>query len=162
VKPGDEVTVKVLRVDDDGQKIALGLKQLTADPWARAGDTYAVGQVRTGRVTRIAEFGAFVELEPGIEALAHASSFDAATLDRSQRSNRWSSAVSTGMTAAFEILTVDLDKKRIGVALVPEGSARAREAASSEAAADAGAADTGESFGLLADRLRRALEPREK
>ena len=52
VKPGEEVTVKVLRVDDDTQRIALGLKQLTADPWSTVGDRYEVGQVRTGRVTR--------------------------------------------------------------------------------------------------------------
>ena len=67
VKPGEEITVKVLRVDDDKQKISLGLKQLTADPWSRVHATYEVGQVRTGRVTRLAEFGAFVELEPGVE-----------------------------------------------------------------------------------------------
>ena len=65
VAPGDEITVKVLRVDDGTQKISLGLKQLLDDPWTTAATTYEVGQVRTGRVTRVAEFGAFVELEPG-------------------------------------------------------------------------------------------------
>jgi small subunit ribosomal protein S1 len=120
VTAGEEITVKVLRVDDDRQKISLGLKQLTADPWSRAHETYEIGQVRTGRVTRIAEFGAFVELEPGIEALAHASTFAP-----TGRSERWSSLVAPEMTGAFEILSIDLEKKRIGVALVPEGSARA-------------------------------------
>src|SRR6185436_12293461 len=75
VKPGDEITVKVLRVDDDKQKISLGLKQLTADPWSSVAERHQIGQVCTGRVTRLAEFGAFVELEPGVEALAHASTF---------------------------------------------------------------------------------------
>jgi small subunit ribosomal protein S1 len=120
VRPGEEITVKILRVDDDKQKISLGLKQLTDDPWSRVAATYEVGQVRTGRVTRIAEFGAFVELEPGIEGLAHASTF--APTGRSQG---WSASVATNTTAAFEILSIDLDKKRIGVALLPEGSARA-------------------------------------
>ena len=120
VKAGEEITVKVLRVDDDKQKISLGLKQLTADPWSRAHETYEIGQVRTGRVTRIAEFGAFVELEPGVEALAHASTFAP-----TGRSEGWSSLVAPEMTGAFEILSIDLEKKRIGVALVPEGSARA-------------------------------------
>jgi small subunit ribosomal protein S1 len=120
VQPGDEITVKVLRVDDDKQKISLGLKQLSADPWLRVPETYEIGQVRTGRVTRLAEFGAFVELEPGIEGLAHASTF--APTGRSQG---WSTLVAAGMTGAFEILSIDLEKKRIGVALVPEGSARA-------------------------------------
>ncbi len=120
VKPGEELTVKVLRVDDDKQKISLGLKQLTDDPWSTVEATYEIGQVCSGRVTRIAEFGAFVELEPGVEALAHASTF--APTGRSQG---WSASVAQGMTAPFEILSIDVDKKRIGVALVPEGSARA-------------------------------------
>jgi small subunit ribosomal protein S1 len=101
------------------QKIALGLKQLTDDPWSRVHDTYETGQVCTGRVTRIAEFGAFVELAPGVEALAHASTFAP-----TGRSESWHRSVAPGMTAAFEILSIDLEKKRIGVALVPEGSAR--------------------------------------
>jgi small subunit ribosomal protein S1 len=119
VKPGDELTVKILRVDDDKQKISLGLKQLTADPWERAADTYVAGQVRDGRVTRIAEFGAFVELEPGIEALAHASTFPP-----TGRSESWSALVPPGTVHAFEIVSVDPAKKRIGVALVPDHSAR--------------------------------------
>ena len=120
VKAGDEITVKVLRVDEDKQKISLGLKQLSEDPWSRVHETYAIGQVRSGRVTRIAEFGAFVELEPGVEALAHASTF--APTGRAQG---WSSEVATGMPATVEILSIDFEKKRIGVALLPEGSARA-------------------------------------
>src|SRR5207253_4396779 len=67
VKPGQEITVKVLRVDDDKQKISLGLKQLSADPWSSVQERYEIGQVHNGRVTRIADFGAFVELDPGIE-----------------------------------------------------------------------------------------------
>ena len=75
VAVGDQITVKVLRVDDATGKISLGLKQLQDDPWATVPARYEVGQVRSGRVTRVAEFGAFVELRPGIEALAHAPSF---------------------------------------------------------------------------------------
>jgi small subunit ribosomal protein S1 len=120
VKPGDEVTVKVLRVDEEKQKISLGLKQLSADPWSQAGETYAAGQRRPGRITRVAEFGAFVELEPGIEALAHSSTFPPTG------SGGWSSQVSPGMTGTFEILSLDLEQKRIGVALVSEGSATAQ------------------------------------
>src|SRR5262245_21567361 len=100
VKPGDEITVKVLRVDEDKQKISLGLNQLTADPWANVGATYEIGQVRTGRVTRVAEFGAFVELEPGVEGLAHASTFAPA-----KGSQAWAREAPVGMTAAFEILS---------------------------------------------------------
>ena len=148
-KPGDEITVKVLRVDDDGQRISLGLKQLTVDPWSNVPDTYEVGQVRTGRVTRVAEFGAFVELEPGVEGLAHVSTFAP-----TGRSEGWSRSVAAGMTGAFEILSIDLEKKRIGVALVPEDSAGAGEARLLPATIVPGARLTGkverhEPFGVL-------------
>ena len=119
VKAGDEITVKVLRVDEGTQKIALGLKQLTADPWSTVQDTYEVGQRHSGRVTRLTEFGAFVELEPGVEALAHVSTF--APTGQSQT---WQRSVPAGTTAEFEILSIDPDKKRIGVALVGDGSPR--------------------------------------
>ena len=184
VTPGEEITVKILRIDDDGQKISLGLKQLSADPWQNVGATYEVGQVRAGRVTRIAEFGAFVELEPGVEGLAHASTFAP-----TGRANGWTKAVSVGMMADFEVLSVDLDKKRIGVALVPEGSARAADPAPEATSAPAAkpiarperqtgpaaqeredvreyaarkAEAAGEGFGSLADKLRGALKPQGK
>lgn len=118
VSPGEELTVKVLRVEDG--KIALGLKQLTADPWSTVAEQYEVGQVHTGRVTRLAEFGAFVELAPGIEGLAHASTFAP-----TGKAGGWAKSVTIGMSAAFEVLSVDPEKKRIGVALVDEGSPRA-------------------------------------
>ena len=88
VAVGDQINVKVLRVDEASQKISLGLKQLQDDPWSTSASAYAVGQVRTGRVTRVADFGAFVELEPGIEALAHASTFPP-----TGRRNGWTAAV---------------------------------------------------------------------
>ena len=113
VTPGQDVTVRVLRVDEDTQKIALSLKQLAADPWSDVPERYEVGQLRPGRVTRLAEFGAFVELEPGVEALAHASTFAP-----TGRPHEWSRSVAVGTTAVFEILSIDLDKKRIGVALM--------------------------------------------
>ena len=93
------------------------MKQLTADPWSKVPDTYQVGQVRVGRVTRVAEFGAFVELEPGVEALAHQSTFAP-----TGRTGGWTSSVTPGTTGAFEILNIDLEKKRIGVALVLKGA----------------------------------------
>jgi small subunit ribosomal protein S1 len=165
VRPGDEITVKVLRVDEDTQKIALGLKQLTADPWSKAQAAYEVGQVRTGRVTRVTEFGAFVELEPGVEALAHASTFPPAA-------KGWSRSVAVGMTAVFEILSIDLEKKRIGVALVEEGSARAaaakepavpdeREAGEVRVYTERADVAPAEGFGSLADKLRGALKSKE-
>jgi small subunit ribosomal protein S1 len=149
VKPGDEITVKVLRVDDDQQKISLGLKQLTADPWSTIGERYAIGDVRDGRVTRIADFGAFVELEPGVEALAHSSTFPP-----SGRPNEWTALVPPGTTHAFEIVSIDAEKKRIGIVLLPEGSSRAGAQAPAERDIVAGARLTGkvqrhEPFGVF-------------
>jgi len=149
VTPGEEITVKVLRVDDDTQKIALGLKQLSADPWSTVQASYEVGQVRAGRVTRVAEFGAFVELEPGVEGLAHASTFAPTA-----HSKGWSRSVVVGMTGVFEILSVDLEKKRIGVALVEDDSTRAATAAPPRSEIVPGARLTGkvaghEKFGVL-------------
>jgi small subunit ribosomal protein S1 len=120
VRAGDELTVKVLRIDEATQQIALGLKQLSADPWTKVQSTYEVGQVLSGRVTRVADFGAFVELEPGVEALAHMSTFAP-----TGRSGGWSKSITAGMSGTFEILSIDLEKKRIGVAMVEEGSAKA-------------------------------------
>jgi small subunit ribosomal protein S1 len=117
VKPGEAITVKILGVDEEKQKISLGLKQLSADPWSKAGDSYKVGQQRAGRITRVTGFGAFVELEPGIEGLAHASTF------APTGSGDWSSQVTPEMTGTFEILSMDLEQKRIGVALVAETQA---------------------------------------
>ncbi len=130
VKAGEEITVKVLRVDDVTQQIALGLKQLSGDPWEAIQDTYAIGQVCEGRVTRVTDFGAFVELEPGVEALAHMSTFAP-----TGRQGGWSKSVSAGMTGAFEVLSIDTEKKRIGVALVEEGSAKGGDAGAPSVAA---------------------------
>ncbi len=161
VSPGEEITVKILRVEDDGQKLALGLKQLTDDPWSTIKDRYEVGRIHQGRVTRLAEFGAFVELEAGVEALAHASTFPAA-------GNRkvWAKSVPVGMTGAFQIVSIDPEKKRMGVALVPEGAARAAGVASAPQDAAEPREHIDETpaggFGSLADKFRGALKPREK
>ena len=152
VAPGQDVTVRVLRVDEDTQKIALSLKQLADDPWSDVPARYEVGQIRTGRVTRLAEFGAFIELEPGVEALAHASTFAP-----TGRQDGWSQSVAVGTTAAFEILSIDLERKRIGVALVEGLSDPDGETASGQPEAE-----SAQGFGSLADKLRGALEPRRK
>ncbi len=148
VAPGDQITVKVLRVDAT-EKISLGLKQLQDDPWSTVPARYEVGQVHHGRVTRVAEFGAFVELEPGIEGLAHASTFPATA-----RPSDWAKSVAVGMTGAFEILSIDQAQKRIGIALVEEGSARAADDATRSEASPSS------SLGSLADSLQNALKRR--
>ena len=149
VAAGDQITVQVLRVDEGTGKISLGLKQLQDDPWSTVGTTYQVGQVRSGRVARLAEFGAFVELQPGVEGLAHASTFPP-----TGRPGDWATSVPVGTTAAFEILSVDLAQKRIGLALVAEGSSRAQADTASRDALAPGTIVTGkverhERFGVF-------------
>src|ERR1700758_931828 len=73
VAVGQQLQVKILKIDPETKKISLGLKQLQPEPWETAPGRYQAGQRVTGRVTRVAEFGAFVELEPGVEGLIHIS-----------------------------------------------------------------------------------------
>src|SRR5579883_1287300 len=73
VKPGDELEVKILRIDPATKKISLGLKQLQEDPWSVAARSFQVGDRVSGTVSRLADFGAFVELLPGVDGLIHVS-----------------------------------------------------------------------------------------
>ncbi|MCC7009691.1 MAG: S1 RNA-binding domain-containing protein [Acidobacteria bacterium] len=155
---GQEITAAVLRMDDATRQITLSLKPLLADPWSRVPGAYGVGQVREGRVTRIAEFGAFVELEPGIEGLAHASTFPLA----GRAGGGWSKSLDVGMTGAFEVLAIDLDRKRISLSPVDDASPRARAASTAhEEPTDAapGPDASPQPFGdSLAEKLRGALK----
>ena len=154
VKPGDEITVKVLRVDDEKQKIALGLKQLLDDPWSKVGATYAAGQVRAGRVTRVAAFGVLVELEPGIEGLVPASE---SGISRDADLKR---AFPSGTGVQVVILDVDADARRMRLSVNAVKEAHeAEEVREYNERADTVPA---QGFGSLADKLRGALRPGEK
>jgi small subunit ribosomal protein S1 len=151
VSPGDEITVKVLRVDEQQNRISLSIKELQEDPWTKAAERYAVGQVLEGRVTRLADFGAFVELEPGIEALAHVSTFPPTGTP-----DGWKASVPPGTGGAFEILSVDPEQRRIGVAMLEEGSVRAAEAHGSD---DGKAKDGGSAAAGGRSRARSEIVP---
>ena len=73
VKPNQEVDVKILSLDPERERIQLGYKQLQPHPWDAAVEKYPVGEIVTGKVVRITDFGAFVELEPGLDGLVHIS-----------------------------------------------------------------------------------------
>ena len=154
VKPGDEITVKVLRVDADTQKISLGLKQLTADPWSSVGETYEAGQVRTGRVTRVADFGAFVELEPGVEGLIPLSESGVGR--------------DAGIKKAFpvgkdiEVVVADVDATARRIRLSVTAVQKAHEADEVREYIERADVAPAEGFGSLADKLRGALKPRQK
>ncbi len=153
VKPGDEITVKVLRVDADKQKIALGLKQLMADPWLKVRETFAAGQLRPGRITRVAEFGAFVELEPGVEGLIPLSESGVA------RDGDVKKAFPIGNIIEVVVLDVDADARRIRLSVTEVQ--RAREADEVREYTERADTPPSESFGSLGDKLRDALKPRK-
>src|SRR5215510_10045096 len=152
VKTGDQLTVKVLRVDPEKQKISLGLKQLATDPWSRAGETYQPGQLRTGRVTRVAEFGPFVELEPGIEGLVPLSESGV------PREADVKKAFRVGSDLQVVVLDVDAPARRIRLSVTGVQSLReADEMRQYTERTDGGAP---EKLGSLADKLRDALNRR--
>jgi small subunit ribosomal protein S1 len=149
VKPGDNIAVKVLKVDADTQKISLGLKQLLGDPWTNAGETYQAGQLRSGRVTRVADFGVFVELEPGVEGLIPASETGIG------RDGDLKKAFPAGKDIQYVVTDVDAGARRIRLSVTDVQ--KVREAEEVREYGQRGVAKPAEGFGSMADKLRDAL-----
>jgi small subunit ribosomal protein S1 len=154
VKPGDEITVKVLRVDADKQKISLGLKQLAADPWLNVSDAYPAGQLRTGRVTRVAQFGAFVELEPGVEGLIPLSQTGLA------RDADLKDTFPVGRD--IEVVVTDVDTAARRIRLSVTAVQKMREASEVREYTERAEGASAERLGSLAEKLRDALKPRQR
>lgn len=112
VKSGDSVRVKILKVQRDSRKISLGLKQLSADPWTAAAEAYKPGDRVKGKVVRLADFGAFVELQPGVEGLIHVSE-----MSWSRKQKRPADIVSAGEMVETVVLSVNAAERRIGLGL---------------------------------------------
>jgi small subunit ribosomal protein S1 len=153
VAVGDEITVRVLRVDEATEKISLGLKQLQDDPWTTAAAKFPVGQVRTGRITRLADFGAFVELEPGFTGLLP---FAESGVDRGMDMRK---AFPIGSEVEVAILEVDPEARRIR--LSKKAVAEQREQAELRDYATRQDAEPSASMGSIADKLRDALGRRD-
>ena len=109
---GDTVRVQIIRINRDTQRISLGMKQLESDPWEGASAKYPVGAKLTGAVTNITEYGAFVELEPGIEGLVHVSE-----MSWTKKNVHPGKIVSTSQEVDVVVLEVDGDKRRISLGL---------------------------------------------
>jgi small subunit ribosomal protein S1 len=109
---GDTVKVQIIRINKDTQRISLGMKQLESDPWDGAGVKYPVGAKLSGRVTNITEYGAFVELEPGIEGLVHVSE-----MSWTKKNVHPGKIVSTSQEVDVMVLEVDAEKRRISLGL---------------------------------------------
>jgi small subunit ribosomal protein S1 len=112
VQLGDDLELKILNFDREGQKVSLGLKQLVADPWQDIETKYPVEQKFTGTVTNLADYGAFVELEEGVEGLVHISE-----MSWTRKLRHPSQMVHVGDEVEVIVLGVDPDKKRISLGM---------------------------------------------
>jgi small subunit ribosomal protein S1 len=112
VNVGDEIQVKVLKFDKDKQRVSLGFKQLTPDPWLDAAQRYPVSARVKGRVISVTDYGAFVELEQGIEGLVHVSE-----MTWSKRMKHPSKLVNVGDTIETEVLAVNPTERRISLGM---------------------------------------------
>src|ERR1700678_663717 len=117
-KPGDvltvgqELDVQILKVDPGKKRISLGLKQLQPDPWTTAADKYHVGDRVKGAVARVTDFGAFIELEPGLDGLIHLSE-----MSWSKKVRKPSEILKPGETVEVVVLAVSSGDKRISLGL---------------------------------------------
>ena len=142
---GHEVSVKVLDIDRDRQRISLGLKQTQEDPWERVVNTYNVGDVLEGKVTKVVSFGAFVEIMEGVEGLVHISELAQHHVENPRE------IVDPGDEVKVKILEIDDERRRLSLSLKRvEGQVLPR------ARAGAGRAGGDERAG----RRRRGARPR--
>ena len=112
IEIGQTVTVQIIRINEDTQRISLGMKQLESDPWDGVAAKYPVGMKLTGQVTNITEYGAFVEVEPGIEGLVHVSE-----MSWTKKNVHPGKIVSTSQEVEVMVLEVDSEKRRISLGL---------------------------------------------
>ena len=114
---GQEVSVKVLDIDRERQRISLGLKQTQTDPWQQVVDTYGEGDVIEGRVTKVVTFGAFVEILPGVEGLVHISELAQHHVESPRE------VVGQGDVVRAKIIEMDAERRRLSLSLkrVEEG-----------------------------------------
>ncbi len=142
VHEGQEINVKVLKVDRGNERISLGYKQTLPDPWKEVADRYPEGAIVQGKVVRLAPFGAFVELEPGIDGLVHISQL----ADR--RVGKPEDVVTPGQEVKVKVLGVNPEAHRISLSLREAEEARdraeyERKAAKPEAEGGGGGAEGG-------------------
>ena len=109
---GDTIMVKIVRINPETQRISLGMKQLQEDPWMAAASKYIVGTRHTGTVTNIADYGAFIELEEGVEGLVHVSE-----MSWTKKNVHPGKIVSTSQAVDVEVLEVDEEKRRISLGI---------------------------------------------
>src|SRR6185312_2868993 len=150
---GDTVKVQIIRINKDTQRISLGMKQLESDPWEGASSKYPVGGTFRGRVTNITEYGAFVELEPGIEGLVHVSE-----MSWTKKNVHPGKIVSTSQEVDVKVLEVDEEKGRIslGMKQLEGGGAGAGAGAGRGGASAGGGVRKGETVTVIVRQVQDA------
>lgn len=133
VNIGDQVEVYILNLDDEGRRIGLSLKRLKPNPWTLVDEMYHVGQLVEGLISRVESFGAFVSLEPGIEALLHISQISKNSQENSIRH------LYEGQKLLLRIISIESKRQRLGLSLneVAEAETAQWEARQMELAAEA-------------------------
>lgn len=133
VEIGEQVEVYILNLDDEGKRIGLSLKRLQPNPWSLVDEMYHIGQLVTGVISRIESFGAFVSLEPGIEALLHVSQMSRNSEESPLRH------LYEGQNRLMRIISIESKKQRLGLSLreVTEAETAQWEARQMELAAEA-------------------------
>lgn len=153
LQKGQTVEAVVLEIDPTAQRISLGLKQATEDPWSTIASRYAIGQIVKGKVSKIASFGAFVSLEDGVDGLVHISQIS------DQHVEKVKDALKVGQEVEARIVKIDRDERRIGLSI------RAVSMDDSEVEAlarDLSATDGGENLGGLASAFNDAFAASEE
>jgi small subunit ribosomal protein S1 len=112
---GDKIKAVVLKIDPDKERLSLGFKQLTGDPWEQAMERYKTGQQVEGKVIRHVEFGFFVELEEGVEGLVHASEAGGDAAER--QTQKLEELYPVGQTVACKIVKIDRSDRKIGLSI---------------------------------------------
>jgi small subunit ribosomal protein S1 len=156
---GQELQVKVLEIKDGGRRIGLGVKQLEPDPWDDVQEKYREDSVVTGKVTRITDFGAFIELEPGLEGLLHVSQ-----LGR-ERVNNVGAVVSMGEEVSVRISAIEPGSKRISLSRLDARGAviGSEDSVDSSVIDEVLAKPTQGSLGTsLGDLFKKAMDPSKK
>jgi small subunit ribosomal protein S1 len=111
LKKGQEIETQILNVDKENKRISLGIKQIQPDPWATVAQRYPMGSRVTGKIVRLTDFGAFVELEPGVDGLLHISQLSSRPIGRPDE------MVSVGDELTLLVIRVDPNERRIGLSL---------------------------------------------
>src|SRR3989442_296660 len=111
LKKGQELETQILNLDRENKRISLGLKQIQPDPWTTVAQRYPMGSRVTGKIVRLTDFGAFVELEPGVDGLLHISQMSSRPIGRPDE------LVSVGDELTLLVIRVDANERRIGLSL---------------------------------------------